>query len=89
MKEIEEHKRRAEEETRRKALDVHVQNWVKSKQLISFIQEFEGRLLDGLYTEQAKQDWRSWIKWASEYADQLDPITVTLVNISVPPQKEK
>jgi hypothetical protein len=44
MKRIEEEKRLAAEEARRRVLDVHVQNWVKSKQLKSFIQEFEGRL---------------------------------------------
>jgi hypothetical protein len=82
MKKIEEEKRLAEEEARKRALDVHVQNCVKSKQLKSFIQEFEGRLTDGPYTEQAKQDWRSWIKRANEYADQLDPITATLAKLA-------
>ena len=89
MKRIEEEKRLAEEEARKRALDVHVQNWVKSKQLRSFIQEFEGRLMDGPYTEQARQDWRSWIAWASEYANQLDPITATLAKLADSSQKDK
>jgi hypothetical protein len=88
MKRIEEEKRLAEEETRRRALDVHVQNWVKSKQLRSFIQEFEGRLMDGPYTEQAKQDRMSWIAWANEYANQLDPITATLAKLADLPQED-
>jgi len=88
-KRIEEEKRVTEEEARRKALDLHVHNWVKSKQLRSFIQEFEGRLMDGPYTEQAKQDWRSWITWASEYANQLDPIAATLAKLADSSQKDK
>jgi hypothetical protein len=89
MKRIEEEKRLAEEETRRRALDVHVQNWAKSRQLKSFIHEFEGRLTDGPYTEQAKQDWRSWIAWANEYANQLDPITVTLAKLASTPRQDE
>ncbi|MGA2533381.1 MAG: hypothetical protein ABSG19_10135 [Candidatus Aminicenantales bacterium] len=89
MKRIEEEKRLAEEEARRRALDVHVQNWVKSKQLRSFIQEFEERLMDGPYTEQTKQEYRSWIQWAGEYASQLDPITATLAKLVDSSQKDK
>lgn len=89
MKRIEEEKRIAEEETRRRALDVHVQNWVKSKQLKSFIHEFERRLMDGPFTEKAKQDWRSWIAWANEYASQLDPITVTLAKLASTPRQDE
>lgn len=89
MKRIEEERRLAQEETCRRALDVHVQNWAKSKQLRSFIREFEERLMDGPYTEQSKQDWRSWITWASEYANQLDPITATLSKLADSSQKDK
>ena len=81
-KRLEEEMRLAEEEARKRELDIHVQNWAKSKQLRSFIQEFEERLMGGPYTEQAKQDWRSWITWANEYANQLDPIAATLARLA-------
>ena len=75
---IEEEKKLAEEEARRKATDNHVANWVKSRQLRAFIREFERRLMAGPYTEQVKSDYQTWIRWANEYARELDPITATI-----------
>jgi hypothetical protein len=45
--------------------------------------------MDGPYTEEAKQEYRSWIQWASEYANQLDPITATLAKLADSSQKDK
>lgn len=89
MRMIEEEKKLAEEESRRKAADSIVANWLKSKQLMSFIREFERRLMDGPYTEQVKQEFGSWIRWAREYAYQLDPISVTLAKIGGSPHEVK
>lgn len=89
LKEAQEAKRIAEEEARRRALDNHVANWVKSKQLRAFINDFEKRLMSRRYSEQAKQEFRSWIRWASEYANQLDPITLILAGLASSPQKDK
>jgi len=89
MKRIEEEKRAAEEEARRRALDVHVQNWVKSKQLRSFIQEFEGRFRKGQHTAQAEREFRAWLSWAIDYADRLDPISTLLAKMSNPSQADK
>lgn len=86
---LEEEKKLAEEEGRRKAADNHLANWLKSKQLLSFIREFEKRLSDGSYADQTKQPYQAWIKWAREYADQLDPITVTLAGLASSSQKDK
>ena len=80
-------RRQAEEEAQKRALDVHIQNWAKSKQLKSFVQEFEERLMSGPYSEQDKQGWRPWIRWAREYASQLDPINATLAKFADPAQK--
>jgi len=80
-------RRQAEEEAQKRALDVHLQNWAKSKQLKSFVQEFEERLMSGPYAEQDKQGWRPWIKWVRECADQLDPIYATLAKFANPTQE--
>lgn len=80
-------RRQAEEEAQKRALDVHIQNWAKSKQLKSFVQEFEERLMSGPYSEQDKQGWKPWIKWVREYADQLDPIHATLAKFANPTLK--
>lgn len=86
---LEYEKKLAEEEARRKTADVRVANWIKSRQLRAFIRELERCLTNGPYSDQARQECQSWIKWANEYADQLDPIFVMLAKLAVSSQIDK
>lgn len=67
----EERRRREEEEKRKDELLSAVGDWTRSQQLREFIAACESRMTATGEEQEARE---SWVRWASELADGLDPL---------------
>jgi len=70
----EEARRRQEEEAGRKELEVQAQNWMKSRNLRTFLQACEGAMAERLGSLPLDGAEAEWLRWAYSHADRLDPL---------------
>jgi hypothetical protein len=75
QKKWEEERRRAEAEKQKlERLMNNVEKWHKSRLIREYISAVEGMASTGKYTFNVEGGVESWIKWAKEQADRLDPL---------------
>jgi hypothetical protein len=75
QRQIDEQRRREEEQVRRNKLHKDVASWRKSNDIRAYLRAYEEKLLRqrGEIAPGSEEDL--WLKWARQYADQLDPLS--------------
>ena len=70
-----------EERTKIESLNQHVENWLKSQQIRSFISELRSNDTQQIQKIIKCEDIAEWLNWALQQADRLDPLKETPISI--------